>query len=111
MAASKAERKSDKKPSRRGQHPNSRKNLKPPFTSETAPRNGGRPKNQLAVIGNRVFSDPRFHAALAKRLLSVRADPLIKLVAEYTYGKPEQPITGDKDKPIEINVNIRKVGS
>ena len=73
---------------------------------------GGRPKkNHLAELGEKVFADPKFQAALAKRLLSVKSDRLVKLVAEYTYGKPEQPITGDKDKPIEINVNIRKVGS
>lgn len=101
-----------------GKHPNTIANLKPPWTSETAPRNGGRPKGSRSLphlirdVLNQEHNGKKLAHALAEKIVkeALKGDNYkIKVILEYLSGKPAQRLehTGADGEPIRSeSINI-----
>ena len=81
-------------------------NLVAPWTSETAPRNGGRPKKDMAqIIARQIFeNNPELlYKAYAKALAKGQAFAF-QVLSDRAYGKlvQKQEVTGKDGGPLEI---------
>lgn len=76
------------------QNPNSLKNLIAPWTSETAPRNGGRPKKDMAAdISKAIFeNNPELIYKAYSRALAKGQAFAFQVLADRAYGKMKETI-------------------
>lgn len=95
----KAEKDAGEKP-KRGHHPNSKANLVAPWTSETAPKSPGRPKDTAADIARKAFENNQkaIYEAYSQKLMSGDSYAFAVL-SDRAFGKMKQGIihTGDED--------------
>ena len=90
----------------RGSHPNSLKNLRPPWKPGECPNPGGKPKHDVASAFARAVIEGSLDAAFAgftKQLAKGNAYAFTQL-AERGYGKlvQKQELTGKDGRPLEI---------
>ena len=99
-----------------GQHPNSRKNLKPIQKGETRNPNG-RPRNELSLTNcaRQKLSEPCPYAAgktwleyLVDRWLAHAVDnpAYFKELMERLEGKVVQPIGGENGQPVKVEIIV-----
>jgi hypothetical protein len=109
---SKAGKDAGEKP-KRGKHPNSQANLVAPWTTETAPKSPGRPKDTAADIARKAFDNNQqaIYEAYAKKLMSGDSYAF-SVLSDRAFGKLKQGFvhTGDEDGgPINTSIKVEFV--
>jgi hypothetical protein len=91
------------------------RNLKP-FKPGNSGNPGGRPQTLAKYIrektkGGITLADELFKIIKNKRNATRDRLAAVKLACEYGFGKPVQPISGPEGGPVEMNINLGKLGN